>query len=87
MMAKVFTTSKSKLDDKDKMDSKPVCVFDYLKSLSQEVEDLLDQIKDANDDIDDYNLLFIGSNKEKFNFNIFRKTLDFLSATSSPEQV
>ena len=34
---------------------------------------MLDEIKDANDNIDDYNLLFIGSNKEKF------KPLDFLS--------
>ena len=40
---------------------------------------MLDEIKDANDNIDDYNLLFIGSNKEKFNFKIFRKPLDFLS--------
>ena len=73
-------TSKSKIDDKDKMDSKPLNVFDFLKILSQEAEDLLDEIKDANDDIDDYNLLFIGSNREKFNFNIFRKPLDFLPA-------
>ena len=40
---------------------------------------MLDEIKDANDNIDDYNLLFIGSNKEKFNFKIFRKPLDSLS--------
>ena len=40
---------------------------------------MLDEIKDANDNIDDYNLLCIGSNKEKFNFKIFRKPLDFLS--------
>ena len=62
------------------MDSKPLNVFDYLKIVSQEAEDLLDEIKDANDDIDYQNLLFIASNKEKFNFNIFRKPLDFLSA-------
>ena len=34
------------------MDSKPLNVFDYLKIVSQEAENLLDEIKDANDDID-----------------------------------
>ena len=29
----IYYTSKSKFDDKDKMDSKPLNVFDYLKSL------------------------------------------------------
>ena len=29
----------------------------------------MDEIKERNDDIDDNNLLFIGSNKEIFNFN------------------
>ena len=33
----------------------------------------MDEIKDTNDDIDDGVLLFIGSNKEKFNFNTFNK--------------
>ena len=39
----------------------------------------MDQTKDADDDIDDVKLLFIGSNKEKFNFNTFRMPLNFLS--------
>ena len=52
--------------------------FDYLKSLSQEAKDLMDEIEDANDDIDDDKLLFIGSNKERFNFNTFNKTLNFI---------
>ena len=39
----------------------------------------MDETKDADDDIDDGRLLFIGSNKEKFNFNTFRMALNFLS--------
>ena len=68
----IYYTSKSKFDDKDNMDSKPLNVFDYLKSLSQEAKDLMDEIEEANDDIDDGKLLFICSNKEKFNFNTFK---------------
>ena len=70
-------------DDKDdkykikqqnnKMDTKPPNVFNYLKSLSQKAKYLMDEIDDADDDIDDGKLLFIGSNKEKFNFNTFNK--------------
>ena len=39
----------------------------------------MDETKDADDDIDGVKLLFIGSNKEKFNFNTFRMALNFLS--------
>ena len=68
-----------------KIDTKSPNVFNYLKSLSQEARDLIDEIKDANDDIDDGKLLFIGNNKEKFNFNIFRMPLNFLSAIYNGE--
>ena len=37
----------------------------------------MDEIED--DDIEKHKLLFIGSNKEKFNFNTFRIPLNFLS--------
>ena len=40
---------------------------------------MLDEIEDANDNIDDGQLLFIGNNKEKFNFNTFKWLLNFLS--------
>ena len=40
----------------------------------------MDEIKDTNNEIDYNKLLFIGSNKEKFKFNIFRMLLYFLSA-------
>ena len=40
----------------------------------------MDEVKDADNDIDIYKLVFIGSNKEKFSFNIFRMPLRFLSA-------
>ena len=63
-----------KQQNKD-IDLKPLNVFDYLKSLSQEAKDLMDEIKDADNDTDIYKLVFIGSNKEKFNF--FRMPLDF----------
>ena len=39
---------------------------------------MVDEIEDANNDIDYNKLLFIGSNKEKINFNIFSVPLDFL---------
>ena len=40
----------------------------------------MDEIEEVNDDIDIYKLVFIGSNKEKFNFNTFNIPLNFLSA-------
>ena len=39
---------------------------------------MIDEIEDANDNIDDGQLLFIGNNKEKFNFNTFKWLLNFL---------
>ena len=41
---------------------------------------MIDEIEDENDEIDIHKLAFIGSNKEKFNFNTFRMPLNFLSA-------
>ena len=63
----------------------PLNAFDYLKSLSQEAKDLMDEIEDVNDNIDDSKLLFIGSNKEKFNFITFKKPLNFISAINNGE--
>ena len=45
----------------------------------------MDEIEDADKDIGIYKLAFIGSNREKFNFNIFRKPLNFLSAIYNGE--
>ena len=39
----------------------------------------MNEIEEADNGIDDYKLLFISSNKEKFNFNIFRMPINFLS--------
>ena len=64
---------------------KPLNVFDYLENLSQEAKDLMDEIKDADNDIDIYKLVFIVSNREKFSFNIFRKPLNFISAIYNGE--
>ena len=76
-------------DDKDKdkkqqnnnnIDTKPPNVSNYLKRLSQEVKDLMDEIEEANHNIDSNKLLFIGGNREKCNFNTFKIILNFLSA-------
>ena len=67
------------------IDTKPPNVFDYLKSLSQEAKDLMDEIEEANDDIVDSKLLFIDSNKEKCNFNTFNKPLNFISTIYNGE--
>ena len=98
MIMKVFTTHLNqnlivkmikikikKPQQSNNIDTKPPKVSDYLKSLSQKAKDLMDEIKEADSEIDDYKLLFIGSNKEKFNFNIFRKPLNFLSAIYNGE--
>ena len=61
----------------------PLNTFDYLKSLSQEAKDLMDEIKDVNKDINVKKLVFIGSNREKFNFNKFRMPLNFLPTISN----
>ena len=84
----IYYTSRSEFDDKDdkyikkqqnnKIDTKPPNVSEYLKSLSQEGKDLMDEIEETNDDIDYNKLLFVGSNKEKINFNIFGTLLNFL---------
>ena len=75
----IYYTPRSEFDDKDdkykktqqnnKIDTKSTTFFNYLKSLSQKAKD---EIEDADDNIDNNKLLFIGSNKKKFNFNTFR---------------
>ena len=66
----IYYTPKSEFDDKDdkykikqqnnNIDTKPPNVFNYLKSLSTEAKDLMDEIKDANGGINNGKLLFIG---------------------------
>ena len=76
---------KKKQQQNNNIDTKLPKVFDYLKSLNQEAKDLMDEIEDADDGIDLYKFVFIGRNREKFNFNIFRKPLNFLSAIYNGE--
>ena len=76
----IYYTSKSKFDDKDKIDSKSINVFDYLKSLSQKEKGLMDEMEEVNQNIDIKKLLFIDSNKKRFNLNIFDMPLTFISA-------
>ena len=45
----------------------------------------MEEIEGSDDDIDYDKLLFIGSNKEKFDFNTFRKPLIFISAIYNGE--
>ena len=45
----------------------------------------MDEIEDANDDIDGGIFSFTGSNKERFNFNTFNKPLNFISAIYNGE--
>ena len=73
---------KNPQQNSDNIDTKPPNVFNYLKSLSQEANDLMDGIEEANDDIDIYKLVFIGSNKKT---NTFRMPLNFLSAIYNGE--
>ena len=70
---------KNPQQNSDNIDTKPPNVFNYLKSLSQEANNLMNGIEEANDDIDIYKVVFIGSNKKKFNFNTFEMPLNFLS--------
>ena len=84
----IYYTPRSEFDDKDdkdkkqqtnNIDTKPPNAFNYLKRLSQKTNDLMDEIEEVNHDIDIYKLVFIGSDKEKYNFNIFIMPLNFLS--------
>ena len=91
----IYYTPRLEFDDKDdkykinqqnnNIDTKPPNTVNYLKSLSQEAKDLMDEIEDADDDIDGGQLLFIGSNKEKFKFSTFNKPLNFISAIYNGE--
>ena len=84
-------TPRSEFDDKDEkeqsnnIDTIPSNIFNYLKSLSPEANDLIDEIEEDDDDIDINKLAFINSNQEKLNFNTFRMPLNFLSAIYNGE--
>ena len=80
LIIKINRRIKKQQQQNSNIESKPLNVFDYLKSLSQEVKYLMDEIEDADNYTEIHQLVFIGSNKEKFNFNIFKMPLNFLSA-------
>ena len=48
----------------------PIIVSNYLKSLSQEAKDLMDEIEDANNDIDDNKLLFLVVTKKNLTLTL-----------------
>ena len=70
---------KIKKQQTNNIDTKPSNIFNYLKSLSPEAKDLMDEIEDDDDDVDINKLAFIGIDREKFNFNTFNMPLNFLS--------
>ena len=83
----IYYTPRSEFDDKDdkdkkqqtnNIDTKPPNIVNYLKSLSQEAKNLMNEIEDADEDIDIHKLTFIGSNNENFNFNIFKLPLNVI---------
>ena len=53
----IYYTPRSEFDDKDEkqqtnnINKKPLNVFDYLKSLSQKADELMDEIKEGDDDV------------------------------------
>ena len=65
----IYYTPRSKFHDKDKkqqsnnIDTKPSNFFNYLRSLSPEAKDLMDEIKD-DDDIGINKLAFIDSGRK-----------------------
>ena len=73
-MIKIRTKKQNNIN----IDLKLPNVFNWLKTLSQEAKDVIDIMEDADDDIDNNKLPFIGSNKEKINFNIFIMPLNLL---------
>ena len=48
-----------------------------LNGLSQEAKDLMIEVEDTEDDLDQEKLIFVGKNREKFNFSTFKSPLDF----------
>ena len=90
----IYYTPRSEFDDKDDKDKKQQTnnidtklpnVFNYLKSFSPKAKYLKDEIEDDDDDIDTIKLAFVGSDREKFNFNTFRMSLIFLSGIYNGE--
>ena len=73
-MIKIRTKKQSNIN----IDLKLPNVFNWLKTLSQEAKDVIDIIEDADNDIGNNKLPFIGSNKEKINFYIFSMPLNLL---------
>ena len=85
---RIYYSPRSEFDDEDdkykknqknnNIDTKPPNTFNFLKSLSQEAEDLMDEIEDAvmiSTMVSFYLLVVIKKN----NFNTFRMPLNFIS--------
>ena len=75
----IYYTPKSEFEDKDdkdkkqqtnNIDTKPLNVFDYLKNLSEDASDLMDEMVDKNIDI--YKLVFIGSKKKNLTLTLLK---------------
>ena len=79
----IYHTLRSRFDSKDDEDknkkqqnkdigSKPLNAFNYLKSLSQQAKDLMDETEKANKDIDYNKLLFTVSNRRNLTLKLIR---------------
>ena len=55
---------KIKKQQTNNIDTKPSNIFNYLKSLSPEAKDLMDEIEDDDDDIDINKVAFIGIDRK-----------------------
>ena len=84
----IYYTPKSEFEDKDdkdkkqqtnNIDTKPLNVFDYLKNLSQDASDLMDEIEKVDKNIDIYKLVFIGSKKKNLTLTLLKCHYIFLS--------
>ena len=84
----IYYTPKSEFEDKDdkdkkqqtnNIDTKPLNVFDYLKNLSQDASDLMDEIEKVDKNIDIYKLVFIGSKKKNLTLTLLKSHYIFLS--------
>ena len=70
---KMINNIKKEKQQNNNIDTKPPNVFNYLKSLSQEAKDLMDDKEDANDDIDDGKFFLLEITEKKL-------TLTFLGS-------
>ena len=48
-----------------------------VRKKAKDAKDLMIEVEDTEDDLDKEKLIFVGKNREKFNFSTFKSPLDF----------